>query len=45
MTKKNVLEDIELRSESVQEVLSNPPAWIVRYGISIIFIILLFIVG
>lgn len=42
MTKKNVLEDIELRSESVQEVLSNPPAWIVRYGISIIFIIMLF---
>lgn len=42
MTKKNVLEDIELRSESVQEVLSNPPAWIVRYGISIIFIIILF---
>jgi multidrug resistance efflux pump len=42
MTKKNVLEDIELRSESVQEVLSNPPVWIVRYGISIIFIIILF---
>lgn len=42
MTKKNVLEDIELRSESVQEVLSNPPAWIVRYGISIIFIIIVF---
>jgi multidrug efflux pump subunit AcrA (membrane-fusion protein) len=42
MTKKNILEDIELRSESVQEVLSNPPAWIVRYGISIIFIIILF---
>lgn len=46
MTRNNVLEDIELRSESVQEVLSNPPAWIVRYGISIIFvIILLFIIG
>ncbi|MBW4362008.1 HlyD family secretion protein [Flavobacterium taihuense] len=42
MANKNVLEDIELRSESVQEVLSNPPAWIVRYGISIIFIIMLF---
>lgn len=42
MTKKNVLEDIELRSESVQEVLSNPPAWILRYGISIIFIIMIF---
>jgi multidrug efflux pump subunit AcrA (membrane-fusion protein) len=42
MANKNVLEDIELRSESVQEVLSNPPAWIVRYGISIIFIIMIF---
>jgi multidrug efflux pump subunit AcrA (membrane-fusion protein) len=42
MTKKNVLEDIELRSESVQEVLSNPPAWILRYGISIIFMIMIF---
>lgn len=41
MTKKNVLEDIELRSESVQEVLSNPPAWILLYGISIIFIIMI----
>lgn len=42
MAKKIVLEDIELRSESVQEVLSNPPAWIVRYGISIIFAIIVF---
>jgi multidrug efflux pump subunit AcrA (membrane-fusion protein) len=42
MTKKNILEDIELRSESVQEVLSNPPSWILRYGISIIFMIMTF---
>jgi multidrug efflux pump subunit AcrA (membrane-fusion protein) len=42
MAKKNILEDIELRSESVQEVLSNPPAWILRYGISIIFLVMLF---
>ena len=46
MVPKNILDDIELRSESVQQVLSNPPAWIVRYGISIIFaLILLFVVG
>lgn len=44
MKKKNVLEDLELRSESVQEVLSNPPAWILRYGISIIFIIMILVV-
>jgi multidrug resistance efflux pump len=42
MQKKNALEDIELRSESVQDVLSNPPTWIVRYGISIIFVIIIF---
>ncbi|MHC0444008.1 HlyD family secretion protein [Flavobacterium sp. 3-218] len=46
MTSKSVLDDLELRSEAVQEVLSNPPAWIVRYGISIIFgVILLFVSG
>ncbi|PKB17076.1 HlyD family efflux transporter periplasmic adaptor subunit [Flavobacterium sp. 5] len=46
MAKKNNLEDIELRSESVQEVLSNPPAWIVRYGISIIFsLLIVFAIG
>jgi HlyD family secretion protein len=30
---------IELRSESVQEILGRPPRWIIRWGISIIFII------
>lgn len=46
MTSKNILDDIELRSESVQEVLSSPPVWIVRYGISIIFVlIVLFVAG
>lgn len=38
------LKDIELRSESVQEILSNPPSWIVRWGITIVFIALLFVV-
>ena len=32
-------ENIELRSESVQEILGRPPRWIIRWGISIIFII------
>ncbi|MDO5969792.1 HlyD family efflux transporter periplasmic adaptor subunit [Flavivirga aquimarina] len=31
-------DNIELRSEEVQEILSNPPAWIVRWGITLIFI-------
>jgi HlyD family secretion protein len=30
---------IELRSESVQEILGHSPKWIIRWGISIIFII------
>jgi HlyD family secretion protein len=32
-------ENIELRSESVQEILGRPPRWIVSWGISVIFII------
>lgn len=35
---ENRLEDnINLRSEEVQEILSNPPIWIVRWGITLIF--------
>ena len=37
--KKLTPENIELRSESVQEILGRPPRWIVRCGISIIFLI------
>lgn len=37
---------IHLRSEEVQEILSTPPKWIIRYGIgSILCIILLLFVG
>ena len=32
-------ENIELRSESVQEILGRPPRWIIRWGITIIFIV------
>lgn len=38
------LRDIELRSESVQEILSNPPSWIIRWGITIVFIALMFVI-
>lgn len=30
--------NLELRSEEVQEILTNPPSWIVRWGITLIFI-------
>ena len=40
------LERIELRSNEVQEVLSRPPKWIVRWGITIIFFVVsLIIIG
>ncbi|MDR1758318.1 MAG: HlyD family secretion protein [Bacteroidales bacterium] len=32
---------IELRSEEIQEILGKPPRWLVRYGIALIFIIVL----
>ena len=32
--------DIELRSEEFQEVLSRIPSWIERWGITLIFIVL-----
>jgi len=40
MDKTHKLENIELRSESVQEILGRPPRWIIRWGISIIFIVI-----
>ena len=39
-------EDIEIRSEEVQDILTETPKWIVRRGIMVIFIItLLCVVG
>ena len=37
MSKKLKPNNLNLRSEEVQEILSNPPAWIVRWGITLIF--------
>ena len=34
--KKDILDNIELRSESVQDVLSQPPHWMFRWGNAII---------
>ncbi|WP_025742649.1 HlyD family secretion protein [Aquimarina pacifica] len=43
---KNVLQELELRSEEVQEILSTPPKWMTRWGITIIaFVIILVIVA
>lgn len=43
--KKEILDNIELRSESVQDILTNPPHWMFRWGNTIIFIILLLILA
>lgn len=40
---KDILDNIELRSESVQDILTQPPHWMIRWGNTIIFIILLLI--
>ncbi len=42
-TKKDILDNIELRSESVQDILTKPPHWLVRWGNTVILIVLLLI--
>lgn len=41
--KEDILDNIELRSESVQDILTRPPHWMIRWGNTIIFVILLLI--
>ena len=41
---KEETEKIELRSDEVQEILSRPPKWIVRWGITIVFFVVIVIV-
>lgn len=40
-TKNNILDDIQLRSEQVQEVLETPPNWLIRWGSMIILVIIM----
>ena len=40
---RDILDEIELRSEGVQDILTRPPHWMIRWGNTIIFIILLLI--
>jgi len=40
MTDKDILDNIELRSESVQDILTQPPHWMIRWGNTIILMIL-----
>lgn len=42
-TKKDILDTIHLHSEGVQDILTEPPGWMVRWGNTILFLILLLI--
>jgi len=42
-TKKDILDNLELWSENVQDILTQPPHWMIRWGNSVIFIILIMI--
>lgn len=44
MTDKNEIEDLNLRSEEVQEILTTPPSWIVRWGVTLIFALTLILI-
>ncbi|MGU3377265.1 HlyD family secretion protein [Chryseobacterium sp. M5A1_1a] len=41
--KEDILDNIELRSESVQDILTQPPHWMIRWGNTFIFIMILLI--
>ena len=41
--KNDILENLELRSESVQDILTNPPHWMIRWGNTMIFVFLILI--
>lgn len=33
------IDNLQLRSEEVQEIITTPPAWLIRWGITLVFII------
>lgn len=37
--KPNPIDNLQLRSEEVQEIITTPPAWLIRWGITLVFII------
>ena len=38
-------DNFHLRSEEVQEIISRPPGWLIRWGITLIFILLSLLIG
>lgn len=43
-SKKEILDNLTLRSESVQDILTRPPNWMIRWGNTVIFICFLIVV-
>jgi hypothetical protein len=41
----NILDNISLRSENVQDILTEPPHWMIRWGNTVIFLILMMILA
>ena len=39
------MEEIEIRSDEVQEILSHVPHWMIRWGISLIFVLIVMLLG
>lgn len=35
------IEELSIRSDEVQEIMSHPPSWMIRWGITLIFVLLL----
>jgi multidrug resistance efflux pump len=38
-------DNLHLRSEEVQEIISRPPAWLIRWGITLVFLMLSLLIG
>lgn len=45
MPERSQQTSLNLRSEEVQEILTNPPSWIVRWGITLIFVFTIIIIA
>lgn len=38
-------DNLHLRSEEVQEIITRPPAWLIRWGITLVFLMLALLIG
>jgi len=45
MPKKKIIEDIQIRSDEVQEILTFVPNWMIRWGMTLVFFIIIGLLG